>query len=204
MAFKSENERKLYFQKRRLKHFKLSKPIQKVTINEVQMVLKRTEAKCPNCKRRLYQVATTIERIQGKMPVCQCALGDLLLYADVIAQERSYDKELEQKEKPALQEADPWKALEVTVGHSVDVHTSHHGYRHTHISKEDIAKVEANTPFGRAHRRVKSDATLQEFLQSIGKCSDCESKPIVYVTEARIPLCARHWQDLANTDIQWG
>lgn len=58
-----------------------------------------------------------------------------------------------QKEKPkhelALEETNPWKELEVLLGHPLELHKSKRGFVHAHISKEDIAKIEANTPYGR-------------------------------------------------------
>jgi hypothetical protein len=67
---------------------------------------------------------------------------------------RDYRKKQKGNPKRALDLADldPWKELEVLLGHSVEVHKSHHGYVHAHLSKEDIAKIEANTPYGKSAR----------------------------------------------------
>lgn len=101
MPYKNKAQRKAYMQKKRLEELKLSQPVHKITVNNVHMVLRRTEERCLKCKRRLYQVATPIKELQGKMPVCQCALEDLKMYAEMLKEARIFVRHI--VEKPHLE-----------------------------------------------------------------------------------------------------
>jgi hypothetical protein len=34
-------------------------------------------------------------------------------------------------------------------------------------------------------------------------CADCLRSPVVFLTPQKIPVCSKHWQVLANTDLEW-
>jgi hypothetical protein len=51
----------------------------------------------------------------------------------------------------AIEDVDPWKELQALLSHPVVV-CNKGRYPDVHLTAEDIAKVEANTPFGRKVR----------------------------------------------------
>lgn len=179
MPYESKEQRKAYFQRRRLQKLKLSQPVHRITVNNVRMVLKRTEEKCPKCKRRFYQVATPIKRLQGKMSVCMnCAPDDLKLYAEVLKEARTLERHA--KVKPHLEQIDDKvyrmesdeKCLTATLVKTEEAEAKNpvvaelsktlglseeeiakrlHDKEHPHInlSPMEIEKIEKNTSYGK-------------------------------------------------------
>lgn len=40
-------------------------------------------------------------------------------------------------------------------------------------------------------------------LAEIRKCPECKLKPVVLLTKRKIPVCAKHWENLAPAQIGW-
>ena len=40
-------------------------------------------------------------------------------------------------------------------------------------------------------------------LARFQKCKDCHEHPVVYITKAQVPVCERHWNWLAESNIVW-
>ncbi len=40
-------------------------------------------------------------------------------------------------------------------------------------------------------------------LAEVRKCPECRFKPVVFLTKKKIPVCADHWERLANAQIGW-
>jgi hypothetical protein len=35
------------------------------------------------------------------------------------------------------------------------------------------------------------------------RCQECRLRPLLYVTAEKIPICEKHWEELANTNTCW-
>jgi hypothetical protein len=55
----------------------------------------------------------------------------------------------------------------------------------------------------RQKQKLRQD-TLEGFLKAKGNCEECNRNPAVLITPDIIPLCALHWNLLADGEIEWG
>jgi len=46
--------------------------------------------------------------------------------------------------------------------------------------------------------------TFEDWIKEFQDCQDCKNDTWIYLTTEKIPCCKKHWNKLADTDIQWG
>lgn len=40
-------------------------------------------------------------------------------------------------------------------------------------------------------------------IKKFQDCPDCKKKPLLLIMKMQIPICEKHWLELANTNIEW-
>jgi hypothetical protein len=46
--------------------------------------------------------------------------------------------------------------------------------------------------------------TLSEnMIGRLRGCVDCLHNPILFITQEKIPVCSKHWNSIANSDMEW-
>ena len=51
--------------------------------------------------------------------------------------------------------------------------------------------------------KVSRKPLSNAIISRLQNCRDCVAKPVVYITKKKIPVCARHWEKLALSSIEW-
>jgi len=50
---------------------------------------------------------------------------------------------------------------------------------------------------------VKKATLTQQLLAKLKACDECKHRPVVFLTAEAIPVCARHWAEIADSNLEW-
>jgi hypothetical protein len=45
--------------------------------------------------------------------------------------------------------------------------------------------------------------SLKKFVSDINNCADCRTNPAFFLSSREVPVCARHWNAIAEAPIAW-
>jgi len=45
--------------------------------------------------------------------------------------------------------------------------------------------------------------SLKKFVNDISRCPDCKNKPFFFLSSKKVPVCMKHWNQIADAPVVW-
>jgi hypothetical protein len=66
---------------------------------------------------------------------------------------------------------------------------------------ETVVDVKPSTPD--VEEKELAHISLKKFVNDISRCSNCKTKPDIFLSSKRVPLCIKHWNIIADAPVAW-
>ncbi len=66
---------------------------------------------------------------------------------------------------------------------------------------ETVVDVKPSTPD--VEEEKLAPISLKKFVNDISHCPNCKTKPDIFLSSKRVPLCIKHWNIIADAPVTW-
>jgi len=66
---------------------------------------------------------------------------------------------------------------------------------------ETVVDVKPSAP--NVEEEKLAPISLKKFVNDISRCPNCKTKPDIFLSSKRVPLCIKHWNIIADAPVAW-